>query len=47
VQEFGEQGVVDSLGLLGYFTTVSMVMNVAHTPPPKDDRVRPLRSLPA
>lgn len=47
VQQFGEQGVVDMLGLLGYFTTVSMVMNVAHTPPPKDDRVSPLHSLPA
>ncbi|HEX2334306.1 MAG TPA: carboxymuconolactone decarboxylase family protein [Burkholderiales bacterium] len=47
VQEFGEQGVVDMLGLLGYFTTVSMVMNVAHTPPPRDDRVSPLASLPA
>jgi 4-carboxymuconolactone decarboxylase len=47
VQGFGEQGVVDMLGVLGYFTTVSMVMNVAHTPPPKDDeRVTPLRSLP-
>lgn len=45
IEQFGEQGVVDMLGLLGYFTTVSMVMNVAHTPPPKDDRVRPLRSL--
>lgn len=47
VEHFGEQGVIDMLGLLGYFTTVSMVMNVAHTPPPKDDRVSPLRSLPA
>jgi 4-carboxymuconolactone decarboxylase len=46
VQQFGEQGVIDMLGLLGYFTTVSMVMNVARTPPPKDDRVTPLGSLP-
>ena len=46
LRQFGEQGVVDMLGVLGYFTTVSMVMNVAHTPPPKDDRVTPLRSLP-
>ena len=46
VQEFGEQGVIDMLGLVGYFTTVSMVMNVAHTPAPKDDRVSALRSLP-
>jgi 4-carboxymuconolactone decarboxylase len=46
VQEFGEQGVVDMLGLVGYFTTVSMVMNVAHTPAPNDERESALRSLP-
>ena len=34
VAQFGEQGLIDLLGLAGYFTTVSMVMNVAHTPPP-------------
>lgn len=32
--------------LVGYFTTVSMVMNVAHTPVPKDDSVTALRSFP-
>jgi 4-carboxymuconolactone decarboxylase len=26
----GERGLIDLLGLAGYFTTVSMVMNVAH-----------------
>jgi 4-carboxymuconolactone decarboxylase len=30
---FGEQGVVDLVGLIGYFTAISMVLNVAHTPP--------------
>ena len=34
VDHFGERGLMDLLGLVGYFTTVSMVMNVAHTPPP-------------
>ena len=34
VSRFGERGVIDLLGLVGYFATVSMVMNVAHTPPP-------------
>jgi len=34
LDEFGEAGVIDLLGLVGYFTTVSMVMNVAHTPAP-------------
>ena len=46
VQQFGEPGVIDMLGLVGYFTTVSMVMNVAHTPPPKDDSVAALRAFP-
>jgi 4-carboxymuconolactone decarboxylase len=36
VARFGEQGLVDLLGLIGYFVTVSMVMNVAHTPPPAE-----------
>lgn len=42
---FGEQGVVDLVGLIGYFTTVSMVMNVAHTPRPASD-VPPLAAFP-
>jgi 4-carboxymuconolactone decarboxylase len=46
VDQFGEHGVIDMLGLVGYFTTVSMVMNVAHTPPPKDDSVTPLQAFP-
>jgi 4-carboxymuconolactone decarboxylase len=32
----GERGVVDLIGLVGYFVTVSMVMNVARTPPPAE-----------
>ena len=32
VDQFGERGVIDMLGVVGYFTTVSMVLNVAHTP---------------
>ncbi|HXH83815.1 MAG TPA: carboxymuconolactone decarboxylase family protein [Candidatus Tectomicrobia bacterium] len=30
---FGEQGIVEIVGILGYFTTMAMVLNVAHTPP--------------
>ena len=45
VDQFGERGLMDLLGLVGYFTTVSMVMNVAHTPPPKTD-VAALEPLP-
>lgn len=34
VAAFGEQGLIDLLATVGYFTTVSMIMNVAHTPAP-------------
>jgi 4-carboxymuconolactone decarboxylase len=44
VDEFDERGLVDLLGLVGYFSTVSMVMNVAHTPAPPG--TAPLAPLP-
>ena len=31
---FGEQGVVDALGITGYYTLIAMVMNTARTPLP-------------
>lgn len=34
VSRFGERGLIDLLGLIGYFAAVSMVLNVARTPPP-------------
>jgi 4-carboxymuconolactone decarboxylase len=43
---FGERGLLDMLGLIGYFTTVSMVMNVARTPPQKETTVTPLAPFP-
>jgi hypothetical protein len=43
---FGETGVVDMLGVIGYFTAVSMVLDVAQTPPPEDASVRPLERFP-
>jgi 4-carboxymuconolactone decarboxylase len=46
VKKFGERGVIDMLGLIGYFTTVSMILNVAHTPPPEDKTVTALSSFP-
>lgn len=46
VQVFGERGLLDMLGLIGYFTTVSMTMNAARTPPQKDTQVRPLAPYP-
>lgn len=33
---FGEQGVVDLMGLNGYYTLLAMVMNAARTAPPPD-----------
>ncbi|MEO7339020.1 MAG: carboxymuconolactone decarboxylase family protein [Caldimonas sp.] len=41
IGRFGEQGVVDLLGINGYYTFLSMVMNAARTPPPRSD-VAPL-----
>lgn len=46
VEAFGERGVVDLVGLVGYFATVSMVLNVAHTPPERAADVAPLPPLP-
>jgi len=34
---FGEQGVVDLIGINGYYTLLSMVMNAARTPVPRMD----------
>ena len=45
IEQFGERGMMDLLGLVGYFITVSMVMNVAHTPAPQA-AVKPLEPLP-
>ena len=46
IDRFGERGVIDMLGVVGYFTTVSMVLNVAHTPRAAAPEVAPLRALP-
>lgn len=44
VAAFGEQGVIDILGISGYYTMLAMVLNTARTPIP-DGHV-PLRSFP-
>jgi 4-carboxymuconolactone decarboxylase len=41
---FGEQGIVDLVGTVGYFVAICLVMNVAGTPAPKSD-VPPLVAL--
>jgi 4-carboxymuconolactone decarboxylase len=45
VAAFGEQGVVDLLGLNGYYGLLAVVMNAARTPPPPSTAV-PLRAFP-
>jgi 4-carboxymuconolactone decarboxylase len=34
VNSFGEQGVIDLTGTVGYYTAIAMIMNVARTPLP-------------
>jgi len=34
VAKFGEQGVIDTVGLVGYYTLIAMVLNTARTPLP-------------
>lgn len=48
VTAFGEAGVVDLLGAVGYYTTLAMLMNVARTPVPsgEDGAKRELDALP-
>jgi len=46
VMKFGENGVIDMIGVAGYFTTMSMVMNVAHSPPSDDQSVGALSPYP-
>jgi 4-carboxymuconolactone decarboxylase len=36
VQLLGEQGVVDLVGIVGYYSTLAMIMNVAQTPAPEE-----------
>ncbi len=46
LQLFGEQGVMDLVGINGYYSLLSMVMNVARTPVPESS-AQPLVTLPA
>jgi 4-carboxymuconolactone decarboxylase len=45
VKTFGEQGVVDALGISGYYTMLAMVLNTARTPAANNGSpvLRPLR----
>lgn len=43
----GERGIVDLVGLVGYFITVSLIMNVAHTPAAPQRGAVPLEPFPS
>lgn len=45
VSKFGEQGVIDMTGLVGYYTTLAMIMNVARSPLPEGKKA-PLATFP-
>ncbi len=45
VGKFGEQGVIDMTGLVGYYTTLAMIMNVARSPL-ADGKKAPLAPFP-
>jgi 4-carboxymuconolactone decarboxylase len=45
VGKFGEQGVIDMTGLVGYYTTLAMIMNVARSPLPEGKKA-PLAPFP-
>ena len=45
VELFGERGVIDTVGIIGYYTLLAMAMNTARTAVP-DDTVPPLAPLP-
>jgi 4-carboxymuconolactone decarboxylase len=46
VETFGERGVIDLVGIIGYFTLISMVLNVAHTPPEPSSAIAALPPMP-
>ncbi len=46
VERFGEAGVMDLVGVIGYFTAISMVLNVAGTPGAPTAGAAPLPPLP-
>ena len=45
VRRYGEQGVIDLVGVVGYYTMLAMIMNVARTPLP-EGTPRPLPAFP-
>lgn len=46
LEAFGEKGIIDIVGIVGYYSLLGMVMNVARTPL-RDSRPLPLIPMPA
>jgi len=46
VEKFDETGVINIATVYGYFVTVCVIMNLAHTPPPVDSKVAPIFPYP-
>jgi 4-carboxymuconolactone decarboxylase len=46
LERLGERALIDLVGLVGYFISVSLVMNVAHTPAQPGTGVAPLEPFP-
>ena len=46
IGELGDQGLIDLVGVVGYFSSMCMILNVAHTPPESGNDVDLLPSLP-
>ena len=44
--ELSEQGLIDLVGILGYFTSMCMVLNVARTPPESGNEIDLLPAFP-
>ena len=44
--KFGEQGIIDMVGVNGFYTYLAMVINVAHTPLPKRSSAPTLAAFP-
>jgi len=45
VSTFGEQGVIDTVGIVGYYTMLAMVLNTAQTPAPTSADIPALAPL--
>lgn len=46
VGKFGEQGVVDATAILGYYSALAMIMNVARAPGQPDSKAPKLAPFP-